>query len=98
MFRGLVSSRPLRNFEDTVIFVLDIEKCLLQLDRFSRDIVARIALQEYSQGETAALIGQPLRTVIRKYAEALDTLTEIFLENELLNLNCRKPCQGAVNR
>lgn len=94
MFRGRVSSRELRTFEDTVIFLLDIEKCLNRLDKFSREVVARIALQEYSQGETAALTGQSLRSIVRKYAEAIDTLTGIFLEHELLNIDNRKCCQG----
>jgi hypothetical protein len=86
MFRGRVSSYRLRSFEDTIIFVFDIEKCLKRLDRFSQDVVARIALQEYTQGETAALTGSSLRSVVRKYAEAIDTLTGIFLECELLTI------------
>jgi hypothetical protein len=98
VFRGKVSSRQLHSFEDTVIFVFDIEKCLKRLDRFSQDVVARIALQEYSQGETASLTGHPLRTIVRKYAEAIDALTEIFLEYELLNLESEKSCQGGKNR
>src|SRR5271155_4861211 len=85
MFRGKVSSRQLHSFEDTVIFVFDIEKCLKSLDKFSQEIIARVALQEYSQGETATLTGHPLRSIVRKYAEAIDRLTEMFLEYELLN-------------
>jgi hypothetical protein len=86
MFRGKVSSRKLHNFEDTVIFVFDIEKCLNSLDRFSQEVIARVALQEYSQGETAAMTGQSLRSIARKYAESIDKLTEIFLEYELLTV------------
>jgi hypothetical protein len=98
MFRGRVSSRKLHSFEDTVIFVLDIEKCLKRLDKFAQDVVARVALQEYSQGETAAMTGQSLRSIVRKYAEAIDRLTELFLENELLNLDPGKSCQGGKSR
>jgi len=90
MFRGKVSSYRLRSFEDGVIFVFDIEKCLKRLDRYSRDLVGRIALQEYTQGETAALINQPLRSVTRRYAEALDTLTGMLLEYELLTVEGRR--------
>ena len=32
--RGWCSSRPVRTFEDAVIFVLDVEKCLNELDRW----------------------------------------------------------------
>jgi hypothetical protein len=98
VFRGKVSSYRLHTFEDTVIFVFDIEKGLKRLDKFSQDLVARITLQEYSQGETAALTGQPLRSIVRKYAEAIDTLTGIFLEYELLNVNPEKSCQGGKIR
>ena len=94
MFRGKVSSRQLHNFEDNVIFVLDVEKCLKRLDRLSQDVVARVGLQEYSQGEAAAMTGQSLRSVVRKYAEAIDKLTGMFLEYELLNIESGKSCQG----
>jgi hypothetical protein len=67
-----------------VIFVFDIEKCLKRLDGFSQEIVARIALQEYSQLETAAMTGQSPRSIIRKYQEAIDVLTAMFVEYELL--------------
>jgi hypothetical protein len=86
-FRGKVSSYRMHSFEDMVIFVFDIEKCLGRLDKFSQDLVARIALQEYSYGEAAELTGQSLRSTIRKYFEAIDTLTGIFLDYELLNVH-----------
>ena len=98
VFRGKVSSYRLHSFEDTVVFVLDIEKGLNRLDRFSRDLVARITLQEYSQVEAAVLTGHPLRSIVRKYAEAIDTLTRIFLEYELLTLSPEKSCQGGKFR
>ena len=98
MFRGRVSSRQLRSFEDTIIFVFDIEKCLKRLDKFAQDVVARVALQEYSQGETARLTGQSRRTIVRKYGEAIDTLTGIFLEYELLNIRPGESCQGGRRR
>ena len=46
-----------------------------------RDLVARIALQEYTQGEAAELMGLSLRSVVRKYADALDQLSTIFLRS-----------------
>jgi hypothetical protein len=84
MFRGKVSSYRMHSFEDMVIFVFDIEKCLKRLDQFSQELVAKIALQEYSHGEAAELTGQSLRSTIRKYSEAIDTLTGFLLEYELL--------------
>jgi Sigma-70, region 4 len=95
VFRGRVSSYRLRSFEDAVIFVFDIEKCLKQLDHVQRELIGRIALQEYTQGETAALMGMSLRSVVRKYGEAMDRLTAIFLSVKLLTIPGMECCQGA---
>jgi DNA-directed RNA polymerase specialized sigma24 family protein len=67
-----------------VIFVLDVESCIKRLDKGSQELIARIALQEYSQSETAVLTRQSLRSTVRRYADALDALTRIFLRCELL--------------
>ena len=84
--RGWASSRPIRTFEDAVIFVLDIEKCLNQLDTLDRQMLSRIVLQEYTQAEAAAMLGISLRTVCTKFPRAIDRLTEKLLEAGLLVL------------
>jgi hypothetical protein len=84
--RGWASSRPVRTFEDAVIFVLDVETCLSRLGSLDRDLLSRIVLQEYTQAETAILLGMSVRTVSYKFAEALDRLTEKLLESGLLVL------------
>jgi hypothetical protein len=86
VFRGKASNYRMHNFEDAVIFLFDIEKCLKRLDPFGQELIARIALQEYTHEETAQLTGQSLRTITRKYAEVIDTLSRIFLELELLEI------------
>jgi hypothetical protein len=83
-FRAKVSSYRMVTFEDAVIFVHDVEKCLELLDEFSRQLIARITLQEYTQAETAALLRCSRKTVQRKYPEALDQVSEIFLAVGLL--------------
>ena len=85
LFRGNVSSHKVSSFEDVAIFVHDIERCLAELSPGQRHLVRRIALEEYTQAEAAALLGMSLRTVIRRYAGALDTLTRIFLDRKLLH-------------
>ncbi len=85
-FRGRSSSRKARSFEDCVIFVHDVENCLKKLDPFSRELVGKIALQEYTQGEAAEMLGISIRTVVRRYADALDRLTAIFLELDLMQV------------
>src|ERR1700716_1896507 len=92
MFRGKVTNYRVHGFDDVVIFVHDVESCLALLEEGQRHLIKRIALQEYTQGETAGLMGLSLRTVVRRYADALDLLTEIFLERKLLEP--LKACQG----
>jgi DNA-directed RNA polymerase specialized sigma24 family protein len=84
--RGWASSRPIRTFEDAVIFVLDIEKCLDKLDVLDRELLSRVVLQDYTHQEVAALLGMALRTVGYRYPLALDRLTEKLLEASLLVL------------
>ena len=84
MFRGKVTNYRVQCFDDVVIFVHDVEKCLKTLDERQHQLIERIALQEYTLRETAGLMGLHLWTVNRGYADALDVLTEIFLERRLL--------------
>ena len=86
MFRGRVSSYRVQSFEDAVIFVYDVERCMKQLCPEDRELIARVALQEYTQAEAAELTGLGLRTVVRRYGDALDTLTRMFLDKELLEV------------
>jgi hypothetical protein len=85
-FRGRSSNRKGYTFEDSVIFVYDVERCLARLNRLERELVGRIALQEYTLAETAALTGMSVRTVVRRYSDALDRLTQVFLRLELLQV------------
>jgi hypothetical protein len=82
--RGWVSSRPIRTFEDAVIFVLDVESCLDKLGSLDRQMLSRIVLQEYTQAEAASLLGMSVRAMSYKFPLALDRLTEKLLESDLL--------------
>jgi hypothetical protein len=84
--RGWVSSRPIRTFEDAVIFVLDVERCLDRLGTVDREMLSRIVLQEYTQAEAASLLGMSVRAISYKFPMALDRLTEQLLESGLLIL------------
>jgi hypothetical protein len=82
--RGWASSRPIRTFEDALIFVLDVEQCLSRLDWLDRELLCRVVLQEYTQAETAALLGMSARTISYRLPQAVDRLTERLLEAGLL--------------
>lgn len=84
--RGWSSHRPVRTFEDAVIFVLDMERCLDKLGGLDRQMLSRIVLQEYTQAEAASLIGMSNRAIGYKFPQALDRLTEKLLASGLLVL------------
>jgi len=93
-FRAKVTSYTVVTFEDRVIFVHDMERCLDRLDGFSRKVLARIVLQEYE--DAARLLGCTRMTAHRKLLEALDGLSALLLEVGLLDRvpNREKACQG----
>lgn len=92
LFRGHVTSYRVHSFEDSVIFCFDVEKRLGRLPVMDQQLIKRIALQEYTQGEAAGMLGLSLRNCIRQYGYALDALTEMFLEAKMLEP--LKSCQG----
>lgn len=96
-FRAKVTSYTVVTFEDRVIFVHDMERCLEKLDEFSRQLIARHILQEHDQAATARLLNCGERTVRTWVPIALDLLSEILLDVGLLEdvgSNPEKSCQG----
>ena len=83
-FRTRVTSYHAGTFEDAVIFVHDVARGLDKLGAFEHKLIAKIVLQNYTHNETARLLGCWRRTVGRRFPEALDQLTDIFLEAGLL--------------
>jgi len=84
--RGWASSRPIRSFEDAVIFVLDVESCIKKLNPLDRRLLMGIVLQDYTHAETAEMLGLSLRNVTCKFPVALDRLTRLLLKAGLLVL------------
>jgi hypothetical protein len=84
MFRGHVTHYQAQTFEDVVIFCFDIERQLAQLTTQEKELVKRIALQQYTQMEVAGMLGVTLRHCVRLYGATLDRLTELFLRARLL--------------
>jgi DNA-directed RNA polymerase specialized sigma24 family protein len=82
--RGWASSRPIKTFEDAVIFVLDIESCIDQLEYLDRELLSRVVLQDYTQEETAMMLGIGMRTIGYRFPLAVDRLTEKLLAADLL--------------
>ena len=83
-FRAKVTSYTVATFEDRVIFVHDMEKCLARLDDFSQQLIARHILQEHDQAATAKLLHCTERTVRTYMPVVLDLLVEILLDVGLM--------------
>lgn len=83
-FRTHVTSHSLSSFEDIVIFVHDVERCIDRLEPLSRKLIARVVLQGYTQEEASRLEGYSRRTAVRKYRDAIDQLSEILLKYGIL--------------
>ena len=84
LFRAKVTAYTATTFEDRVIFIHDIEKCLNQLASFDREIVARVVLQEHEHPQAARILHCTRRTIERRLPEVLDELSEAFLKAQLL--------------
>lgn len=92
MFRGSVTNYHIGRFDDVVIFLHDVDRCIARLDPEQQLLIARIAVQQFTILETAELLGLPARSVVRRYGVALDRLTRIFLYAKMLEP--QKSCQG----
>ena len=93
MFRAKVTNYRVGSFEDVVIFLHDVDRCLEQLKPGQQELICRIALEEYTVLETAGMLRLDPETIARRYARALDCLTAIFLSVRILEPP--KPCQEA---
>lgn len=83
-FRTRVTSYTMRNFEDVVIFVTDMEQAIAKLDGFDQKLLAMNILEEYTIPEVARLLGCTQRTAERSLQEALDQLSRVLLASGLL--------------
>lgn len=92
--RAKSSHRRGYTFEDSVIFVHDVDRCLKLLDPVERELVGKIALQEYTLAETASMMRTSIRSTVRLYEQALDQLTHIFLVRELMQVPGTTECQA----
>jgi hypothetical protein len=96
-FRAKMTTYSVGTFEDRVIFVHDMEKCLGKLDEFSRQLIARHVLQEHDQEATGRLLHCTERTVRTYVPVVLDLLSQILVDVgllECLDSKSQKSCQG----
>jgi hypothetical protein len=83
-FRAKVTYYTAATFEDRVIFVRDVEKCINRLEGWDQQLIARIVLQEYGQEQAARILHCSRSKVAHRLPEVLDLLSEDFLRVGLL--------------
>ena len=83
-FRTRVTSYTMRNFEDVVIFVADMEKAIEKLSAMEKKLLALNILEEYTIPEVSRLLGCTQRTIERFLQEALDQFSRILLAGGLM--------------
>ena len=83
-FRSRVTTYSMRSFEDTMVFVTDMEHTLERLDALDKRLVAMSALEEYTIEEISRALGCSERTVDRLLHDAIDQLSRFLLVRGLL--------------
>jgi hypothetical protein len=90
-FRAKVTSYTVHTFEDAIIFAFDMERSFEKLSPIERSLLGRIVIQEYSRDEVARRMRIAHSSLVERYLNAVDHLTEILLDNGLLNPSILQP-------
>ncbi len=86
-FRAKVSHHGIPSFEEQAVFVHDVEHAMARLNPRDLEVVSLVGMYHYSLGDVAMLLGRCRTTVVHRYAGAIDTLSQIFLEAGILREN-----------
>lgn len=94
-FRARVSHHAIPSFEDQAVFVRDVELCFARLSERHAEMITLVALYSFSRDEVAQMLRASRAWVNHRVAEALDALSEIFLQARLLREDRpdRRQCQ-----
>ncbi|HUO59763.1 MAG TPA: hypothetical protein VMU24_03780 [Candidatus Acidoferrales bacterium] len=83
--RARVSSYRFTTFEDAMIFVHDMERCLHELEAWALESIAAYALLELPREQAAATLNLSVAQADRRYATALDRLSSVLLRAGLMS-------------
>jgi len=83
-FRAKVSHHAIPSFEEQAIFVRDIELCLERLNEEHAEMLTLVGLYDFSREEIADMLNYSPTWVHMRVAEAVDSLSEIFLRAGVL--------------
>ncbi len=86
-FRAKVSHHAIPSFEEQIVFVRDVEMCVARLSDEAAELIQLIGLYDFSRDEIAAMLHRSRSWVNQRVAEAVDSLSEIFLRARILSEN-----------
>jgi hypothetical protein len=94
-FRAKVSHHAIPSFEEQAVFVRDVELCLTHLRDDHAEMITFIGLYDFSRDEIAGMLRCTRTWVQQQVAQALDALSEIFLQAGVLSADRpdRRQCQ-----
>lgn len=84
IFRSRTANLPARAFEDAVVFVCDVERCLRSLESQEQKLIGFCILAEHPEWEAARRFHLSQSDVSRRLNRALDLLHETFCRLGLL--------------
>ena len=84
IFRAQAQSRRPSAFEDAVLFVCDIEKCLSELEPMKQRLIAYCVLENRSEWEASRQFHASQGFISRHLAHALDFLHLTFCQRGIL--------------
>ena len=82
--RRPAGGRPSHAFENAVLFVCDVQRCLESLDPFDQRLIALCVLEDRSEWEAARCFHRNQTQISRRLGEVLDLLHETFCRLGLL--------------
>ncbi len=84
VFREPAQPQRSRAFEDAVLFVCDVERCLRQLEPLDQRLIAYCIIEDRSEWEAARRFRRSQSEVSRRLGRTLDLLHETFCRLGLL--------------
>lgn len=90
IFRARTDTQRARAFEDAVVFVCDVERCLRQLEKQDQRILACCVFEDRSEWDAARRLHCAQSEISRRLGKVLDSLYETFCQLGLL----QRPATG----
>jgi hypothetical protein len=85
VFGSKMAREPSCAFEESVIFVCDVEQCLAELEPFDRRLVVLCIFENRSEWEAARQLGRCQADISRLLKDCLDRLYATFVRKRLLS-------------